>query len=149
MENQAIWGLSARGAKWALWTYVVLSIAVMAIFTPMAYNNIEPLIHWGIRGKVELFISTLPIIMSGAIMLITGFFSGKDEWRMSITGLGVGMVIFTAGMLISVVIFTNFHASIDWVRAYFLVSTPLAIGLMPFFHSGFIAARDDKRKNRK
>jgi hypothetical protein len=126
-----------------------MNIIVMVLFIPMIYKNIEPTIYWRIREKVELFISAIPFMVSGAILLITGFFSEKDEWRMSQTGLGVSMTFFVVGIFASAVIFINFHDSIDWVRAYFLASTPLALALAPLFHSGFIAARDDKRKKRK
>ncbi len=149
MENRAVWGLSALGAKWAIWVFLVLNIIVMVVFIPMVYNKIEPLIHWRIREKVEVFMAATPVIVSGAILFITGFFSKKDEWRSSLKGIRVAMFVSFMAALISTITFMLFHSSIDWVRAYLLISTPIVLTLFPFLHSGFIAARDDKKRRRK
>lgn len=149
MENRAVWGLSVRGAQWAFWTFLVMTLITMIIFIPGIYKKIEPLIHWGIREKVEVIMAATPVLVSGLILLITGFFSKKDEWRMSLTGLGVAMSICAVGAITSVIVFVFVHPSIDLVRAYFLISTPITLALIPLLHSGFIAARVDKKRRPK
>jgi hypothetical protein len=126
--------------------FVVLNFVIMVLFTPEIYKKIEQSIYWRDQERFELLLGISPALVSALILIITGFFSGKDEWRMSFNGLGIAMVLCFVGLFVSVLIFMLSQSVQSWLSMYLHVSIPISIALIPFIHSGFFAARYDKRK---
>ncbi len=148
MKNgNPVWGLSRKGGKSAWWGFLVMCFVVMVAMLPFMYPEYEYLISYQYRAIVEFTIMISPALLGGMILLISGFFTQKDEWRMSLTGTITALMSWLVTTILSLAVFRIEAGELYTILLMFGI--PVLIGVIIFLHSGFSAARHDKENPRQ